>query len=47
MRRVVQARMYGDKVAAYTRRVVNVVEETKKVPKKGGEEGEMEDKVWK
>lgn len=39
--------MYGDRVAAWTRRVVNVVEETKKVPKKGGAEGEMEDKVWK
>lgn len=39
--------MYGDKVAAYTRRVVNVVEEKKTVPKKGGAEGETEEKVWK
>jgi hypothetical protein len=39
--------MYGDRVAAYTRRVVNVVEEKKQVQKKGGEPGEMEDKVWK
>lgn len=41
------ARKYGDKVGVYTRSVKRVVEEKKKVPKKGGEEGEMEEKVWK
>jgi hypothetical protein len=39
--------MYGDKTACMTRSVVNVVEEKKQVAKKGGREGEMEEKVWK
>lgn len=41
------AQKYGDKVGVYTRSVKRVVEEKKKVPKKGGEDGEMEEKVWK
>jgi hypothetical protein len=42
-----QARSYGDRTAALTRSIVDVVEEKKQVPKKGGQEGETEEKVWK
>lgn len=41
------ARVYGDKTAAWTRKVVSVKEEKKMVQKRDGKEGEMEEKVWK
>jgi hypothetical protein len=34
-------------VACYNRHVVKIVEEKKTVPKKGGAEGETEEKLWK
>jgi hypothetical protein len=44
---VSQVKKYGNKVACYNRRVLKIVEEKKTVPKKGGAEGETEEKLWK
>lgn len=47
MTRQLQVKKYGNKVACYNRKIVKVVEERKTIPKKGGAEGETEEKLWK
>ena len=44
---LLQVKKYGNKVACYNRKIVKIVEEKKTIPKKGGAEGETEEKLWK